>query len=103
MSAPVPGRLEVDAHEDPPGRRAADLGEACSREDAPAADVKLSPRDLPGGLHQHWVALERAGAVLTGEIDGGAGLTAQSKRRSTCSSEPASIKRPSRLRRSPRS
>jgi hypothetical protein len=50
-----------------------DLGEAGVREDAAAADVELAPGDLLPRLRDHRVALEGAGAALTGEVHGGSG------------------------------
>ena len=52
--------------------RVIDLCESRVREDAPAADVELSPGDLLPGLRDHRVALESTGAALPGEVDGGA-------------------------------
>ena len=48
-----------------------DLGETGVGEDAAAADMELSPGDLPAGLRDHRVALERAGASVPREVDGG--------------------------------
>jgi len=41
-----------------------DLGEPGSLEDAPGADMALTPRAVLPGLRDHRVALERAGAAL---------------------------------------
>ena len=57
--------LEVDAHEDAPGGGYTDLDEAGCGENAGGADVLE--------LAEVWIALQRAGAALPGEVDGGAG------------------------------
>ena len=49
-----------------------DLGEPGRLEDAAAADMELTPGDLLPGLRDHRVTLERTGAALPGEVDGGA-------------------------------
>src|SRR5207253_7635743 len=63
---------EVDAHHDPAEGRMTDLGEPGRLEAAAAADMELTPGDLLPGLGDHRVALERTGAALPGELDGGA-------------------------------
>jgi hypothetical protein len=66
------GQLEVDAHDNPAEGRPTDLGEPGSGEDAAAADIELSPRDLVAGARDHRIALESTGATLPREVDGGA-------------------------------
>jgi ABC-type branched-subunit amino acid transport system substrate-binding protein len=65
--------VEVDAHDRPAHARAGDLGQAGLGEDLAGADVQLAPGDLPAGLGQHRVALERPRAVRPGVADGGLG------------------------------
>jgi ABC-type branched-subunit amino acid transport system substrate-binding protein len=65
--------VEVDPHDRPAHARAGDLGQAGLGEDLAGADVQLPPGDLPAGLGQHRVALERPRAVRPGVADGGLG------------------------------
>lgn len=47
-----------------------DLAEPCLSEGAVWADVEFAPCDVLAGRGDHGVALERAGALLAGEVDG---------------------------------
>src|SRR5262245_3429198 len=64
---------KVDAHDHPARARVADLLEAGLLEDLPRSDMEFAPRDLPAGLGQHRVPLERSSAPFAGEVDGRSG------------------------------
>src|SRR5262249_27385489 len=61
--------LEVDSHDDPARRRVADFLEPRRLEDATATDVELAPGDVLAGCREHRVALDRARAALSREVD----------------------------------